>query len=208
MYKAFAFDLGNVIVPFNHSTIAPRLLNYSIRKEIYSSSEIHNYLYKTAEVEHLYEEGKISTKEFVERIKYQFELEISDEEFRSIFCDIFFDAHPETIAIIKAIKQKSIPLILVSNTNEMHFEFIKSRYEFINLFDAFLLSYKVGVRKPNKKIYEELIKITRLMPNEIFYIDDIEEYVKSAAELDIATYHFTTPQAFFVHLSRILTQVN
>lgn len=208
MYKVYAFDLGNVIIPFDHSTIANRLIDYSEKQEEFTIQHIHNFLYQTAEIEHLYEEGKITTDEFIKAICDKFSLTITKDRFKEIFCDIFFDAHYETVEIIKRLKEQKFKLILISNTNEMHFEYIKRRYEVINYFDEFLLSYKVGVRKPDKKIFYELINLSNCAPYEIFYTDDIEEYVKSASELNISTYHFISPEDLYNHINAILKNLN
>ena len=51
------------------------------------------------------------------------------------------------------------PLFLLSNTNPLHFEYIKRRFsQFLRPFQAFILSYEVGSRKPEAAIYQALIR--------------------------------------------------
>ncbi len=203
MFKAYAFDLGNVIVPFDHSSVAHELLRFSCKKGIFSPQDIHNHLYRTTEIEHLYEEGKITTEEFIKNVKETFCLEIPDDKFREIFCNIFFEADQKTTEIIRKIKKSGIRLILISNTNEMHFEYILKRYEIMSSFDEFLLSYRVGVRKPGRKIYEELIETAGCNPADIFYTDDIKEYINAALGLGISAFHFTNSDNLFSYLQKV-----
>lgn len=205
MYRVFVFDLGNVIIPFDHSVMAERLIKYSIRKEIYSVEAINNFLYRVEGIEHLYEEGRITTSEFINSIRKEFALEISDDEFKDIFNSIFFNAYPDTERIIKDIGSKKLPLILLSNTNEMHFEFIKERYGIIKEFNHFLLSYKVGARKPDRRIYERLLEIARCSAEEIFYVDDVSDYVKAAKDMNISAFQFTSPGELYCHLKKLIT---
>ncbi len=48
---------------------------------------------------------------------------------------------------------KGYPLFLLSNTNALHFEYIQENYPVLKHFSHFILSYKVGSRKPEKGIY-------------------------------------------------------
>ncbi len=204
MYRVFVFDLGKVIIPFDHSVIAERLIEHSIRKEIYSVEAINSFLYGANGIEHLYEEGRITTSEFINRIKKRLSLEIQDDEFRDIFNSIFFDAYPDVERIIKDIGSKKLPLILLSNTNEMHFEFIKERYGIIKEFNHFLLSYKVGARKPDRRIYERLLEIAGCRSEEIFYVDDVADNVKAAKDMNISAYQFISPEELYYHLKKFI----
>jgi putative hydrolase of the HAD superfamily len=46
--------------------------------------------------------------------------------------------------------------------------------------DEWILSYKVGVKKPEKRIYDVIFEKMDVDRNEVFYIDDIERYVEAA----------------------------
>ncbi len=192
-FRTFVFDLGNVIIPFDHHPIARRLIEFSKIKDIYSGENIHNFLYRLEDIEHLYEEGRISTTDFIRRLKDRFQLDIENDLLREIFCDIFFEPYSEIVDIIKDIKEKKFPLMLLSNTNEMHFEYILKKYSVLKYFDHCVLSYKVGFRKPDIRIYEETIKIAGCSPDEIFYTDDIVKYIEAAKGIGISAYLFKDP---------------
>ncbi|MGB9600834.1 MAG: HAD family hydrolase [Myxococcota bacterium] len=206
MIEVFTFDLGNVIIPFDHSSIARRLIQYSKNQWKYSYEDIHKYLYRVAEVEHQYEEGKISTDEFINSVVKRFELNISADEFTSIFNDIFFEIDDKMERLIKRIKDSGYPLILLSNTNEMHFNYILNRYPLISIFDEFILSYRVGFRKPDERIYRVLLKMAKCNPDEIFYVDDISEYVGAAKNLGIDAHQFTSIDELSNLISRLIYQ--
>jgi len=190
MFKVFVFDLGNVIIPFDHTTISPRLLKYSKKKGEFKPEDIHRFFYKEEELEHKYEEGKIMTAEFINNVRERFSLDISNEEFASIFCDIFSKANREVEDIIRGLNRSGRRLVLLSNTNEMHFEYILKKYEIMRLFEQYILSYRVGCRKPDRRIYEHLIEYTGCRPEDIFYTDDMIDYIESARRLGISAHHF------------------
>src|SRR5437762_12479837 len=91
--------------------------------------------------------------------------------------------------LVGALK-RNYPLILVSNTNEAHFEFIRSRYRIIDYFDHFVLSYDVGSVKPDRKIFEHAITSANCAPDSLFFIDDRLEDITAAALLGIHAHLF------------------
>jgi len=197
MYKLFVFDLGNVIIPFDHTTIAPRLLKYSKKKDAFKPEDIHRFFYRGEELEHKYEEGKIGTTEFISNVRERFSLDISNEEFTSIFCDIFFSVSREVEEILMGLKKSKRRLVLLSNTNEMHFEHIMKRYEIMSIFDYYILSYRIGCRKPDRRIYEHLIEYAKCNPEEIFYTDDMIDYIEAAKRLGISAHHFKDSESIY-----------
>ena len=71
------------------------------------------------------------------------------------------------------------------NTNEAHFDYISKRYDFLSLFDAHLLSFRLKKVKPEKEIYEAAIMASKTPREHCFYIDDIPEYVAAAKALGL-----------------------
>ena len=84
------------------------------------------------------------------------------------------------------LKQKGYNLFLLSNTDELHFPYIKEKFPAVNIFDnGLMLSYQLGYTKPEKEIYEKALSIYNLNPNETVFIDDREENITAAKELNI-----------------------
>ena len=81
--------------------------------------------------------------------------------------------------LLKKLK-KNYNLVLLSNTDEMHFTYIKDNYPILDIFDGIILSYKVGYKKPSPLIYLHALKKTGRFPSHILYIDDIKGYVRAA----------------------------
>ena len=89
--------------------------------------------------------------------------------------------------------EKKYQLILLSNTNELHINWIKdnvSFYEdFKNSFDAFYLSHEINLRKPNPDIYQFVLDAHGLKAEDTLFIDDTEENTVTASQLGIQTWH-------------------
>ncbi len=180
MVKLFVFDLGNVILPFEHRQIAYKLHEASRVAGRYSADEIFRYMFDMENgLINVYEEGLMSSTDFFMKLKERYKLDIDFEEFKDIWNPIFQEDH-EVSNIITYLKNKGHPLFLLSNTNELHFTYITELYPIVHLMDEWILSFEVGAKKPKQRIYDEIFKRTDVKRDEVLYIDDIKRYVDAA----------------------------
>jgi len=183
------FDLGNVILPFNHFQIAEKLSQFSQRKEFQDPRRIFSYLFDLQKgAINPFDVGKVSPQEFFQTIKEHFDLSISFDEFVPIWCHIFVEDQ-EVTQIILSLKRKW-RLALLSNTDPLHFNYILSKFPVISVFDKWILSYEMGFKKPAPQIFQKAIEWASVKPEKILYIDDTKEYVEVAASLGIQSIHF------------------
>ncbi len=172
--KVVIFDVGGVILFCDHGLICNRL---SALCE-HSPSDIYQFIFRDG-LEKLYDEGKLSTKEFYEKI---IELLKVDIEFDR-FCQIWSEVYEENLSVtqlIKELKKNDLKMYLLSNTNELHYLHIRNKYKILDEFDDYILSYQVGHRKPNREIFDAVLKISGLPPSEHIFIDDVKDFVDVA----------------------------
>jgi putative hydrolase of the HAD superfamily len=174
--KAVIFDLGKVLLRFDFDPAFRRLAKNSAR----SAEEIRDFFVHSG-LEVLYDGGKISSRKFYFEVKRGLGLKMSFSEFRAVWNDIFTPIAP-MIRLVERIHGKK-RLVLVSNTNSMHFEHVMYRYPILKKFDRHILSYKEKVRKPDSRIYHRASRACRAHPEEIFYIDDRKDLTQAAKDL-------------------------
>ena len=185
MIKLFVFDLGNVILPFEHRQIAVKLHEKSTKKEAFTPEQLFDVMFDLQNgLINPYEEGLMSSAEFLSNLKRQFRLDIDMNAFSNIWNPIFRD-DPEVNKVIFYLKEKRYPLFLLSNTNELHFSYIMENYPIVHWFDEWLLSFEVGAKKPKQRIYDAIFEKMDVKPNEVFYVDDISKYVETAQQLGL-----------------------
>jgi glucose-1-phosphatase len=185
MIKLFVFDLGNVILPFDHRQIATKLLARSGKKDRVTAETIFSYLFDLEEGSvNGFEEGLETSLEFFNDVRDCFDLDMEFDEFGEIWNSIF-RGDPEVDAIIRFLKGRGFPLYLLSNTNELHFAHIIERYPIVHLMDEWILSFEVGAKKPKARIYESIFELADAAPHEVFYVDDVEGYIAQARSMGI-----------------------
>ncbi len=191
MIKLFVFDLGNVILPFEHKQIAVKLHEVSRIQNRFSPDDLFKFLFdRDRGLVNPYEEGLMSSMDFFAKIRERYKLELEFDEFKDIW-NIIFQEDPEVNAIIAHLKDKGYPVFLLSNTNELHFSYIMERYPIVHSLDEWILSYEVGAKKPKQKIYDAIFEKTDVARSEALYIDDIQSYVEAAKTYGMQALHFT-----------------
>jgi putative hydrolase of the HAD superfamily len=183
------FDLGNVILPFNHDQIAKKLVRFTQKKEFQDPQKIFSYLFDHRDgVINDFDVGKIVPPEFFQSVKTTLDLSISFDEFLPLWNNIFLEDR-EVSQIILSLKDRW-RLGLLSNTDPLHFNYILSEFPIIQIFDKWILSYEVGFKKPAIEIFQKAIQWASVEPKRILFIDDIKKYVEVAISLGMYGIHF------------------
>lgn len=136
-----------------------------------------------------YETGAITSEEYHGYLSESGRLEMTLEEFHDAWSAVFLPDPIVPEGLLANLKA-SYPLILVSNTNESHANFIEQRYPLLQYFDHRIFSHEVGAMKPDQKIYDVAIAAAGKSPDSLFFTDDREENVESALRLGIRAHRF------------------
>ncbi len=94
------------------------------------------------------------------------------------------------IKFVKECKSKGHQVYVLSNWDKESFSLLQQKYPHIfALFDGIVISGEHCCAKPNKKIYQNLIKQYNLNPKECLFIDDQLENLAVARTFGITTIH-------------------
>lgn len=198
MIKTIIFDFGNVFVDLD----IEGAIEYAFRK-----FNIDSFSEEIIAFNSFYEQGLISTDEFIEFYTGNFP-KLSKEKLIEVWNYMLKDFPEQRLHFLKQLKADSkYKLILLSNTNELHIDWIKEHipfYEsFKNCFDAFYLSHEIHLRKPNKDIFEFVLNENNLIAGECFFIDDNLDNVKTASALGIESWHINPKTEDIIELFQI-----
>ena len=166
MYRAVIFDLGRVLVNFDFAR------GYRALEPLcpYSAAEIPARLATTRLVED-FETGLVEPHDFVAQLAGILDFDIGYDRFCDIWTSIFAETLvPESLLERLAARYR---LLMLSNTNAIHFRMIQRAYPMVRHFHEYVLSYEVKAMKPRREIFERAIERAGCRPEECFYTDDI-----------------------------------
>jgi putative hydrolase of the HAD superfamily len=182
--RAIIFDLGGVIVPLDF----PRAYAAIAALSPYPAADIPQRIRVSGLVER-YETGQLTSPDFVKQLSDVLGIQISYEQ----FCDLWstlFRPDPLIPESLFADLSARYPLVLLSNTNEIHFENIRARFPLLRHFHHLVLSYEVGAAKPSPRIYEAAVARAGCRAEECFFTDDVPAYVEGAKAAGIDAVRF------------------
>lgn len=200
---AIFFDLGGVIVDFDHRSIAHALLGTEAGTRALSSEEAHQWLFHpTTGLNCAFNAGRISPRDFHEAICRKFGLTLPYQRFAKIWSDIF--SENQGVSQMIHDLSGSFPLYLISNTDPLHFQHIVKQYAVLQKFEAWVLSYEVGACKPDEKIFLAALDRAGVAPDRSVFIDDIPAYVEAAQDVGFHAIQYTSTWTLKSALSSLL----
>lgn len=187
--KNIIFDLGGVIINLDTTkTIAEfNKLSYMPFEAIYTQAG-QNSLFDD------FDKGHVSTEEFFDELRKELRYTGPDIDLLKAWNAMLLDVPEKRLDTLVTMKQ-NYNTFLLSNTCEPHiaaFEhdlYLKHGVKnFNDYFDEVYYSCRMGMRKPNKEIFEFVLETNNLKPEETVFIDDSIQHVKGAGECGISAF--------------------
>lgn len=196
--KALIFDFGDVFINLDKEGAMQNALN------LFELEEFPEDLFA---INALYEQGLISTDEFLEFYLENFP-QLTKSQIIDAWNFILRDFPIERLKFIENLaSENQYKRILLSNTNELHIQWIIDKVPFYNTFkssfDAFYLSHEIGMRKPNADVYNFVLKAHNLEASSCLFIDDTKDNTDAAANLGIHVWNIDETSEDIVDLFTI-----
>lgn len=183
----YIFDLGNVIVDIDFN----RVLGVWSDLGRVPLATLQNH-FTLGENIHRHERGEVSDEAFAEQICEELGLALSFEQFTAGWQAIFVGVRPEVLQIMQALRDKGERVVILSNTNRLHCSFWPGEYpEVQSAADKLYLSQDMGMRKPEARIYQQVLDEEGFSADQTIFFDDNLENIEGARALGIQSIHVT-----------------
>ena len=192
--RVIIFDLGKVIVDFSVEKACSQIAKAA--SEGVSAGVVHSFLFEDG-LEYRFEAGEFNFAHLHQLFERRFACSINASDLKLAAADIFTPITP-TIEILKCLREKysnEIPMVLLSNTNEVHWEFIEKNWSISKFFDHTVLSFEVKSLKPDEKIYRAVLEKTGADARHCFFVDDIQANIDGAIHLGFDAALFNGPDS-------------
>jgi len=184
MIKNIIFDFGDIFINLDKPATNKFLTKFGV--------DINDD--ELTAVQLTYEKGQISTEEFIRFFKQKYSIQKEDVlgAWNSILLD-FPTYRLDFLTELAAVKKHR--LFLLSNTNELHINWVKESWGlplfelFKNCFEKFYLSHEINLRKPDQSIFTFVLEENNLNPTETLFIDDVLVNTEAAEKLGIQVWN-------------------
>jgi putative hydrolase of the HAD superfamily len=187
--KNIIFDLGDVIINIDSDLVITAF------KELFSENydEMEKELHSKNVLEK-FETGEYAADGFISFFQ-SYNQKLTTKEITDAWNKMLLDIPQERLKLIDKLA-KQYRIFLLSNTNEIHLSYIDN-YVLENFqiksmlvnFEKAYYSHELGLRKPNPAIFEHILLDKNLVAEETLFIDDSEEHIIAAKQLNLKTHH-------------------
>jgi FMN phosphatase YigB (HAD superfamily) len=180
--EAVFFDIGNVLLSFDAKRVAAKIA-WAVRRH---PLRIARYLMDSQAVDSV-ERGKLSGDDLYRMFQLELGYAGSYAAFIKLWCD-HFTLNRANFSLLQRVA-KGRKVYLLSNTNALHYDFIKTRYAFPKHVHGAILSHELGLRKPEPAIYEAAVKLAGVPAARCLFIDDLASNVEGARRCGLQVIH-------------------
>ena len=199
------FDFGNVVGFFDYSAMFRR---FGSRLGM-PADELESMMYErgAASLGREFERGKLTAQDFALQIMDLAGLEMSYEEFEAEFPDIFTLNEP-VARLVATLKRRGYTLLLGSNTNVLHAQFYRRRFqETLDHFDHLVFSYEVGELKPDLAFFRACLNAVGVPAGSCVFIDDALANVEGARVAGLQAIHYRDAPGLLADLKSLGVEV-
>ena len=182
------FDQGGVLVwtRWDNVTIAWAALRGTTPKEVMDRM-LEGDAYSP------FMRGEVDRAEFRDRMCAHLGIQQAPDDFDETWRSAI-EPNPDIVALIENLSAR-YRMVIGSNTDELHQERGEKIQPIITTFDDFLLSYELGVLKPDPDFFEKGLAKLGLSVDQCFFTDDRQNNVDSALSVGIQAVRFeSVPQ--------------
>jgi len=144
------------------------------------------------EVVPAFEEGLLTLDQYLDRTVFVRPRNFTPEDFKR-FMYTRSEPFPESLAVAHALARRGeVRMCIASNESDELSRYRIRLFGLVEMFDTFLASCWIGVRKPAAIFYDRILAITEARAEEALLVDDRDENLVAARALGLTTIHFQT----------------
>jgi putative hydrolase of the HAD superfamily len=132
-----------------------------------------------------FEEGKVTLDQYSERTIFYQPRKFTKEEFKSFMFSLS-RPKPEVLEFARGLASKYLMGTLNNESRELN-EYRIKQFGLAQIFDLFVSSCYVGLRKPDELIYRLALDLIQKAPDECCFIDDRQVNIDAAAKVGLRT---------------------
>lgn len=206
--KNVIFDLGGVVFDWNPHAIVDvfvRELNLDVEDAATLGARVKNDVFYHPDWLET-DRGTLSAADAVRRFARRLERPQAEMERLWEICNEAMRPKDETVALIHELRERCIPLYVLSNMPVERYAYLEQKHDFWPLFQGIVISGTVKLIKPDAAIYRHLLTRHELRAGTCAFLDDSEPNVNAARALGMHAIHFQSAAQSRPELERWLSQ--
>ncbi len=177
MIRRIIFDLGDVLIDIN----ARKAFGELNRLCQADKTGVFNFFLSPTHLNFM--SGTVSPEEFYHIFAQKYRFSLDMPAFWEIWNHVLGPVKKGIIQLLNQLKAKGYILLLCSNTDPVHFRYVAEKYEILQKFQRFYLSFQIGYNKPDPKIFRKILEQEAVSASDCLFIDDSADNIQVARGL-------------------------
>jgi len=179
------FDIGGVLIDWDPRHLYRKILPDDPAGIEYFLSSICNHEWNLEQdAGRSFNEGKAILKAIYPA--YEGLIEAYDRRWEEMLGEEYF----ENTRVLEELKEKGYSIYALTNWSAEKFPIAVNKYNFLSLFDDIVVSGEIGMKKPDRDIFEYFLNKQGVNPERIVFIDDTAANIHTAEQLGMNTIHY------------------
>lgn len=177
--RTLFWDVGGVLLSnaWDHEERDQAVEKFQLRKDDLEA--------RHKEIAPSFEEGKVTLDQYLERTVFYQPQKFSKEDFKKYMFSLS-KPKPEVLEFARGLSGKYVMATLNNESREMN-QYRIEQFGLSQIFDLFVSSCYVALRKPDEKIYRLALDLIQKSAGECCFIDDRPVNIEGAAKVGLRT---------------------
>lgn len=199
--QAVIFDIGNVLTRWQPEAFYDRVIGEDRRRALFAEVDLHR-------MNDIVDEGALFRETIYDWADRTPHWRAEIRMWYDRWIELASPRIEGAIALQRALRAKGVPVFALTNFGKYSFEEALPKMDFLTDFDRLYVSGRMGVIKPDPRIYEMVEDDCGLPPASLLFTDDRADNITAAARRGWRTHQFESWQGWAARLvaEGLLTQ--
>lgn len=181
--EAVIFDIGNVLTRWQPEAFYDRVIGEERRRALFAAVDLHH-------MNDLIDEGALFRETIYDWAARHPEWEAEVRMWYDRWIELASPRIEGSIRLQRALRAKGVPVFALTNFGKHSFEEAVPMMDFLQDFDRLYVSGRMGVIKPDPRIYAMVEADCGIAPDRLLFTDDRADNITAAARRGWRTHQF------------------
>lgn len=172
--KTVVFDIGNVLTSWQPEAFYDRVIGEARRRALFAEVDLH-------QMNLLVDAGALFRETIYDWAARHPEWGPEIRMWYDRWDELASPRIEGSIALLRALRRKGIPVFALTNFGRYSYDEARPKLDFLSEFDREYVSGRMGVVKPDPRIYQMLEEDSGVAPSDLLFTDDRPENIAAAA---------------------------
>ncbi len=186
---AVIFDIGNVLTCWQPEAFYDRVIGVDRRLALFAAVDLHG-------MNDLVDAGGLFRETIYEWADRNPDWAVEIRMWYDRWDDLASPRIEGSIALLRALRSKGVPVFSLTNFGSYSYAEARPKMDFLSEFDREYVSGRMGVIKPDPRIYAMVEQDCGIAPDRLLFTDDKAENITTAARRGWRTHQFESWQGW------------